>query len=104
MSPNPISAAATAISAQVGIHKELASSALGIPIATVQWDTALLLVGFALGDAAAVLAVAVLLENGKQGSAAGLIARKVFDAYLLPPAVSSPAEPVATPPAGGTEE
>ena len=49
------------------------------------------------------IAVAVLVENGKHGSAAGLIARKVLDAYLLPPEVVPAATPV-TPPAGGAEE
>jgi penicillin-binding protein 2 len=56
------------------------------------------------------LAVAVLVENGKHGgSAAAPIARKVFDAYLLPPeaqqkATQGAAEAQqAVPPAGGDE-
>jgi penicillin-binding protein 2 len=54
------------------------------------------------------LAVAVLVENGRSGSGtAAPIARRVFDAYLLPPeaaaaAVAAPA--AAPPPAPGSEE
>jgi penicillin-binding protein 2 len=66
-----------------------------------------LFVAFAPADAPK-LAVAVLVENGRSGSGtAAPIARKVFDAYLAPPeaaAAALPAEPGATPPAGGTEE
>ena len=44
-----------------------------------------LFIAFAPADAPR-LAVAVLVENGRHGSsAAAPIARKVFDAYLLPP-------------------
>jgi penicillin-binding protein 2 len=54
------------------------------------------------------LAVAVLVENGRSGSGtAGPIARKVFDAYLLPPSAAPAPEPTAaaaaTPPAGAEE-
>jgi penicillin-binding protein 2 len=52
------------------------------------------------------LAVAVLVENGRSGSGtAAPIARKVFDAYFLPPQ-DAPATPVAPEPlpAGGNEE
>ncbi len=52
------------------------------------------------------LAVAVLVENGRSGSGtAGPIARKIFDAYLLPPgAASTEAPPDTVPPAAGNEE
>jgi penicillin-binding protein 2 len=57
------------------------------------------------------IAVAVMVENGKSGSGtAAPIARKVIDAYLLPPAETttapSPATPDAppAPPPGGNEE
>ena len=64
-----------------------------------------LFIAFAPADAPK-LAVAVLVENGRSGSGtAAPIARKVFDAYLLPPeaAQAAPGEtPVPT--AGGTEE
>jgi penicillin-binding protein 2 len=57
------------------------------------------------------IAVAVLVENGKSGSGtAAPIARKVIDAYLLPPAETTPASAPATPDAppepspGGNEE
>ena len=57
------------------------------------------------------IAVAVLVENGKSGSGtAAPIARKVIDAYLLPPAEATPAPAPATPDAppepapGGNEE
>jgi penicillin-binding protein 2 len=66
-----------------------------------------LFIAFAPADAPK-LAIAVLVENGRSGSGtAAPIARKVFDAYLAPPAAAAttvPAEPGATPPAGGTEE
>ncbi|MGI9247216.1 MAG: penicillin-binding protein 2, partial [Steroidobacteraceae bacterium] len=62
-----------------------------------------LFVAFAPAEAPRI-AVAVVIENGKHGSAAALIARKVFDAYLLPRS-AQPAEPVAPvpAPAGGDE-
>jgi penicillin-binding protein 2 len=57
------------------------------------------------------IAVAVMVENGKSGSGtAGPIARKVIDAYLLPPVDAAPAPAPATqdttpvPPPGGNEE
>jgi len=51
------------------------------------------------------LAVAVVVENGRHGSAAALVARKVFDAYLLPPEVPSAQAPAgAPPPTGGIDE
>ena len=60
------------------------------------------------------LAVAVLVENGRSGSGvAGPIARKVLDAYLLPPEGPQAAEPAAagapavvppTPAPGGPDE
>jgi penicillin-binding protein 2 len=53
------------------------------------------------------LAVAVLVENGRSGSGtAAPIARKIFDAYLLPPeqAQALDTAPVPTPPVGGNEE
>ena len=51
------------------------------------------------------LAVAVVIENGKHGSAAALIARKVFDAYLLPrtAATAAPPAPAQAVPAGDDE-
>jgi penicillin-binding protein 2 len=64
-----------------------------------------LFIAFAPADAPK-LAVAVLVENGRSGSGtAAPIARKVFDAYLLPPAVAqkAPAE-TPLPAAGGNEE
>jgi penicillin-binding protein 2 len=49
------------------------------------------------------IAVAVLVENGRSGSGtAAPIARKVFDAYLLPESAEAAAP--ATPPAGANEE
>jgi penicillin-binding protein 2 len=52
--------------------------------------------------------VAVVVENGRSGSGtAAPIARKVFDAYLLPPdgtAAIAEAPVVAPPPAAGVEE
>jgi penicillin-binding protein 2 len=54
------------------------------------------------------LALAVLVENGRSGSGtAAPIARKVFDAFLLPPVVAATAPDAATPVAvatGGPEE
>jgi penicillin-binding protein 2 len=57
------------------------------------------------------IAVAVLVENGKSGSGtAAPIARKVIDAYLLPPVNATPEPAPATqdappaPPPGGNEE
>jgi len=57
------------------------------------------------------IAVAVMVENGKSGSGtAAPIARKVIDAYLLPPAETTTAPAPATPdappapPPGGNEE
>jgi penicillin-binding protein 2 len=53
------------------------------------------------------IAVAVLVENGHSGSGtAAPIARKVIDAYLLPPAAQAGAQPGTpeTPPPGGNEE
>jgi penicillin-binding protein 2 len=57
------------------------------------------------------IAVAVMVENGKSGSGtAAPIARKVIDAYLLPPVDTAPAPAPATqdappaPPPGGNEE
>jgi penicillin-binding protein 2 len=53
------------------------------------------------------LAVAVLVENGRSGSGtAAPIARKIFDAYLLPPEQQQPATEPETPapPAAGSEE
>lgn len=50
------------------------------------------------------LAVAVVVENGKHGSAAALVARKVFDAYLLPPqAQQATAGAASAAPSGGDE-
>ncbi len=51
------------------------------------------------------LAVAVVIENGKHGSAAALIARKVFDAYLLPRTAATAAPPASAQavPAGDDE-
>jgi penicillin-binding protein 2 len=66
-----------------------------------------LFMAFAPADAPK-LAVAVVIENGRHGSAAALIARKVFDAYLLPPEVqarsATPGATPVTPPAGGIDE
>ncbi len=53
------------------------------------------------------IAVAVLVENGRSGSGtAAPIARKVIDAYLLPPEAQAAAATPApeTPPPGGNEE
>jgi penicillin-binding protein 2 len=57
------------------------------------------------------IAVAVMVENGKSGSGtAAPIARKVIDAYLLPPvdAASTPVpatqDAPPAPPSGGNEE
>jgi len=69
-----------------------------------------LFMAFAPADAPK-LAVAVVVENGRHGSVAALVARKVFDAYLLPPEAQAPAATAggpaattATPPAGGIDE
>ena len=63
-----------------------------------------LFIAFAPADAPK-LALAVLVENGRSGSGtAAPIARKVFDAYLLPASQpSTPAAPVPAVPAGGEE-
>jgi penicillin-binding protein 2 len=63
-----------------------------------------LFIAFAPADAPK-LAVAVLVENGRSGSGtAAPIARKVFDAYLLPASQpSTPAASVPAVPAGGEE-
>jgi penicillin-binding protein 2 len=50
------------------------------------------------------LAVAVVVENGKHGSVAAQITRKVFDAYLLPPGQSQAGAEAAQPPPGGADE
>jgi penicillin-binding protein 2 len=51
------------------------------------------------------LAVAVLVENGRSGSGtAAPIARKIFDAYLLPPEQAADAATELAAPAGGNEE
>jgi penicillin-binding protein 2 len=51
------------------------------------------------------LAVAVLVENGRSGSGtAAPIARKIFDAYLLPPEQAADAATELAAPAGGSEE
>ena len=62
-------------------------------------------VGFAFAPAEAPqLAVAVLVENGRSGSGtAAPIARKVFDAFLLPPA-AVPSETETPVPVTGSEE
>jgi penicillin-binding protein 2 len=64
-----------------------------------------LFIAFAPAEAPRI-AVAVVIENGKHGSAAALIARKVFDAYLVPQAAEpAKAEPeTATAPAAGDDE
>jgi penicillin-binding protein 2 len=64
-----------------------------------------LFIAFAPADAPK-LAIAVLVENGRSGSGtAAPIARKVFDAYLVPAAAAEPpAATTAMPPAGGAEE
>jgi penicillin-binding protein 2 len=64
-----------------------------------------LFVAFAPADAPK-LAVAVLVENGRSGSGtAAPIARKVFDAFLLPPdqQAAAQAAPAPAPPAGNEE-
>ena len=52
------------------------------------------------------LALAVVVENGRSGSGtAAPIARRIFDAYLLPPGeVPSATEPAGVPPPAGSEE
>jgi penicillin-binding protein 2 len=63
-----------------------------------------LFIAFAPADSPR-LAVAVLVENGRSGSGtAAPIARKVFDAYLLPPAATAKSEAEAPQPAAGSEE
>jgi penicillin-binding protein 2 len=63
-----------------------------------------LFIAFAPADSPR-LAVAVLVENGRSGSGtAAPIARKVFDAYLLPPAAAAKSEAEAPQPAAGSEE
>ena len=65
-----------------------------------------LFIAFAPADAPK-LAVAVLVENGRSGSGtAAPIARKVFDAYLLPPDGGSrqPDDAATPPPAGRSAE
>jgi penicillin-binding protein 2 len=64
-----------------------------------------LFVAFAPADAPTI-AVAVVVENGRSGSGtAAPIARKVFDAYLLPPEqATTDATAADEPPPGGTEE
>ncbi len=63
-----------------------------------------LFIAFAPAEAP-TLAVAVVIENGKHGSAAAHVARKVFDAYLLPPeAAAKAAAGAAAEPAGGADE
>jgi penicillin-binding protein 2 len=55
---------------------------------------------------APTIAVAVVIENGRHGTAAAAIARKVLDAYLAPETAAptaADAVPV-TPPVGGVEE
>jgi penicillin-binding protein 2 len=68
-----------------------------------------LFIAFAPAEAPRI-AVAVVIENGKHGSAAALVARKVLDAYLLPPEAQAAAAAAAAgtgpaaPPAGGIDE
>jgi penicillin-binding protein 2 len=64
-----------------------------------------LFIAFAPAEAPKI-AVAVVIENGRHGTAAAAIARKVLDAYLAPEtAASTAADAVtATPPVGGVEE
>ncbi len=53
------------------------------------------------------LAIGVVVENGRHGSVAAMVARKVFDAYLLPPETAAKSETATgepPPPAGGTDE
>ena len=64
-----------------------------------------LFIAFAPAEAPTI-AVAVVIENGRHGTAAAAIARKVLDAYLAPETaapVAAEAAPV-TPPVGGIEE
>jgi penicillin-binding protein 2 len=61
-------------------------------------------VAFAPADAPK-LAVAVLVENGRSGSGtAAPIARRVFDAYLLPPDEARAEAAAPLPAAVGSEE
>jgi penicillin-binding protein 2 len=65
-----------------------------------------LFVAFAPADDPRI-AIAVVVENGRSGSGtAAPIARKVFDAFLLPPehAAAQPATTEAAPPPTGEEE
>jgi penicillin-binding protein 2 len=65
-----------------------------------------LFVAFAPADAPQI-AIAVVVENGRSGSGtAAPVARKVFDAFLLPPeqATAQPATTEAAPPPTGDEE
>jgi penicillin-binding protein 2 len=65
-----------------------------------------LFVAFAPADDPQI-AIAVVVENGRSGSGtAAPIARKVFDAFLLPPeqAAAQPAATEAAPPPTGDEE
>jgi penicillin-binding protein 2 len=63
-----------------------------------------LFIAFAPADAPK-LAVAVLVENGRSGSGtAAPIARKVFDAYLLPPEVAADVPTTTPTPAAGAPE
>jgi penicillin-binding protein 2 len=64
-----------------------------------------LFIAFAPAEAPTI-AVAVVIENGRHGTAAAAIARKVLDAYLAPEtAAPTAADTVpATPPVGGVEE
>jgi penicillin-binding protein 2 len=64
-----------------------------------------LFIAFAPAEAPKI-AVAVVIENGRHGTAAAAIARKVLDAYLAPEAAASTAADAvpATPPVGGVEE
>jgi len=64
-----------------------------------------LFIAFAPAEAPKI-AVAVVIENGRHGTAAAAIARKVLDAYLAPETAAptaADAVPV-TPPVGGVEE
>jgi penicillin-binding protein 2 len=64
-----------------------------------------LFIAFAPAEAPKI-AVAVVIENGRHGTAAAAIARKVLDAYLAPETAAPTAADVVpvTPPVGGVEE
>jgi penicillin-binding protein 2 len=64
-----------------------------------------LFIAFAPAEAPKI-AVAVVIENGRHGTAAAAIARKVLDAYLAPETLeANPATAAPTPaPIGGSEE